>query len=134
MPSARRRTWFRRRRRAAGDVPHPGGEPRLGGVGRVGEPAADQGCDLLLGGAGEGAALAAVFRVLDRVLISDFALGKALHRPAFAPAPAFAVRALRGEMADLILEGARAVPAAARELGYGFAYPELPSALDEALG
>lgn len=62
------------------------------------------------------------------------ALGKALRRPAFAPAPAFAVRALRGEMADLILEGARAVPAAARELGYTFAYPELPAALDEALG
>ena len=62
------------------------------------------------------------------------ALGKALHRPAFAPAPAFAVKALRGEMAELILDGARAVPAAARELGYTFAYPELPSALDDALG
>lgn len=62
------------------------------------------------------------------------ALGKALHRPAFAPAPAFAVRALRGEMADLILEGARAVPAAARDLGYTFAFPELRAALDDALG
>ena len=61
------------------------------------------------------------------------ALGKALHRPAFAPAPAFAVRALRGEMADLILDGAQAVPAAARDLGYAFAFPELPSALDDAL-
>lgn len=61
------------------------------------------------------------------------ALGKALHRPAFAPAPAFAVRALRGEMAELILDGARAVPAAARELGYTFAFPELPTALDDAL-
>lgn len=61
------------------------------------------------------------------------ALGKALHRPAFAPAPAFAVRALRGEMADLILEGARAVPTAARDLGYTFAFPELPAALEDAL-
>ncbi len=61
------------------------------------------------------------------------ALGKALHRPAFAPAPAFAVKALRGEMADLILEGAQAVPTAARDLGYTFAFSELPSALDDAL-
>lgn len=61
------------------------------------------------------------------------ALGRAVHRPAFAPAPAFAIRALRGEMADLILEGARAVPTAARDLGYTFAFPELPSALDDLL-
>lgn len=61
------------------------------------------------------------------------ALGRAVHRPAFMPAPAFAVRALRGEMADLILEGARAVPTVARDLGYTFAFPELPSALDDLL-
>ncbi len=61
------------------------------------------------------------------------ALGRALHRPAFAPAPAFAVKALRGEMAELILDGALAVPTAARALGYTFAFPELPSALEDAL-
>ncbi len=60
-------------------------------------------------------------------------LGKKLHRPAFAPAPKFAVRALRGEMADLILEGAAATPAAARDLGYAFAFPDLPVALDDLL-
>ena len=60
-------------------------------------------------------------------------LGKKLHRPAFAPAPAFAVRLARGEMADLILEGAAATPAAARDLGYAFAFPDLPVALDDLL-
>lgn len=62
------------------------------------------------------------------------AVGKACHRPAIAPAPAFAVRAILGEQAALVLEGAWAVPAAARDLGYTFAFPELPSALDDLLG
>ncbi|MDO9355631.1 MAG: TIGR01777 family oxidoreductase [Solirubrobacteraceae bacterium] len=60
-------------------------------------------------------------------------LGKKLHRPAFMPAPGFAVKLLRGEMAELILEGAAATPAAARELGYSFAFPDLPVALDDLL-
>lgn len=62
------------------------------------------------------------------------ALGRACHRPAFAPAPTFAVRAILGEQASLVLEGARVEPAAARELGYTFAFPELPSALEDLLG
>jgi NAD dependent epimerase/dehydratase family enzyme len=33
-----------------------------------------------------------------------------------------------------VLEGAHVVPAAARDLGYTFAFPELPSALDDLLG
>ena len=58
------------------------------------------------------------------------ALGRALHRPAFLPAPAFALRLLLGEMADaLLLSGQRAVPAKAQRLGFTFAY----SRLDEAL-
>ena len=49
------------------------------------------------------------------------ALGRALHRPAFMPAPAFALRLLLGEMADgLLLAGQRAVPAAAERLGFRF--------------
>jgi uncharacterized protein len=62
------------------------------------------------------------------------ALGRACRRPAIAPAPRFAVRALLGEQAALVLDGARAIPAAARDLGYSFAFPELPSALDDLLG
>jgi uncharacterized protein (TIGR01777 family) len=62
------------------------------------------------------------------------ALGRQLHRPAFAPAPKFAVKLIVGEMAELILEGANVVPAKARELGYQFAFPELPTALEDLLG
>jgi uncharacterized protein (TIGR01777 family) len=61
-------------------------------------------------------------------------LGKKLRRPAFMPAPGFAVKLLRGEMAELILEGAAATPAVARDLGYAFAFPDLPVALDDLLG
>ncbi len=61
------------------------------------------------------------------------ALGRACKRPALAPAPAFAVRGILGEQAALVLDGAWVVPAAARELGYTFAFPELPSALEDLL-
>ena len=58
------------------------------------------------------------------------ALGGALHRPAFMPAPAFALRIALGEMADaLLLSGQRAVPAKAEGLGFTFRYPRLDDAL-----
>ena len=58
------------------------------------------------------------------------ALGRALHRPAFMPAPAFALRLLLGEMADaLLLSGQRAVPAKAQGLGFTFRYSQLDDAL-----
>jgi uncharacterized protein len=61
------------------------------------------------------------------------ALGRALHRPALAPVPGFAVRALYGEMADIVVHGQRAVPARPLELGYRFLHPELDEALRSAL-
>ena len=63
---------------------------------------------------------------------ADFAhaLGRALHRPAFMPAPAFALRLLLGEMADaLLLSGQRAIPAAAEQLGFRFRYTRVDEAL-----
>ena len=58
------------------------------------------------------------------------ALGRALHRPAFMPAPAFALRILLGEMADaLLLSGQRVVPARAERLGFTFRYTEPDAAL-----
>jgi uncharacterized protein (TIGR01777 family) len=58
------------------------------------------------------------------------ALGRVLHRPAFMPAPGFALRLLLGEMADaLLLSGQRAVPAKAMRLGYTFKYTDLDRAL-----
>lgn len=56
-------------------------------------------------------------------------LGRALHRPAFMPAPGFALRVVLGEMANLILEGQRVLPAKAGELGFRFRYPQLEPAL-----
>lgn len=62
------------------------------------------------------------------------ALGSALHRPAFMPAPKFAVAALRGgELADAVAGGARVVPRRALDLGYEFRHPELGEALRSAL-
>ena len=61
------------------------------------------------------------------------ALGRALHRPAVAPLPALALRALYGEMAAIVTTGQRAVPAAALAGGYVFAHPGLAAALADAL-
>src|SRR4051794_8560815 len=61
-------------------------------------------------------------------------LGKVLHRPAFAPVPAFAIKALYGQMAEIVVEGQRAVPQRTLELGYAFEHPELEPALRSALG
>ena len=58
------------------------------------------------------------------------ALGRALGRPTLAPAPAFALRLLLGEMADaLILSGQRVLPAKATQAGFQFRYPDIDSAL-----
>jgi uncharacterized protein (TIGR01777 family) len=58
------------------------------------------------------------------------ALGRALHRPALLPAPAFALRLLLGEMADaLLLSGQRAIPEKAQRMGFGFKYAQLDAAL-----
>jgi len=60
-------------------------------------------------------------------------LGRALRRPAFAPVPGFAVRLLYGEMAEIVTEGQRAVPARPLELGYAFRHADLDEALRDAL-
>jgi len=61
------------------------------------------------------------------------ALGRVLGRPALAPVPALALRALYGEMAEIITSGARVVPAKALVLGYEFNQPRLEQALRAAL-
>ena len=62
------------------------------------------------------------------------ALGRALHRPTVLPAPAFALRAVFGEMADAaLLQGQRVLPARLLEAGFAFRYPDLDSALLRAL-
>jgi uncharacterized protein len=61
------------------------------------------------------------------------ALGRALHRPAIAPVPALAIRLLYGDMAEIVTEGQRAIPARAQQLGYTYAHPDLDEALADAL-
>jgi len=61
------------------------------------------------------------------------ALGKAVHRPAFLPVPAFALRILLGEFADSLLTGQRAIPARALEQGFTFQFAHLDAALGHLL-
>jgi uncharacterized protein (TIGR01777 family) len=56
-------------------------------------------------------------------------LGRVLRRPAVAPVPALAVKALYGEMATIVTTGQRAVPRRLLELGYEFRQPDLERAL-----
>ena len=60
------------------------------------------------------------------------ALGRALHRPAVAPIPGFAIRTLYGDMAEIVTEGQRAIPKRTLELGYQFRYTDLDDALKKA--
>lgn len=62
------------------------------------------------------------------------ALGRVLGRPAVLPVPAFALKALYGEMSAVVTTGRRAVPARLQELGYEFRRPDLEDALREATG
>ena len=61
------------------------------------------------------------------------ALGRALHRPAIAPVPAFAIRLLYGDMAEIVTEGQRAVPERALAGGFAFRHADLGEALRDAL-
>lgn len=56
-----------------------------------------------------------------------------LHRPCMMPTPAFPVRLLLGEQADILLEGQRVVPMRLQQQGFAFAFPTLPSALQDLL-
>lgn len=57
-------------------------------------------------------------------------LGRVLGRPAFLPLPAFAVRAIFGEMGErLLLEGAYVLPRRLEAAGFRFRWPDLEGAL-----
>ncbi|MCD6726964.1 MAG: TIGR01777 family oxidoreductase [Solirubrobacteraceae bacterium] len=62
------------------------------------------------------------------------ALGRALRRPALLPVPALALRALYGDMAQIVTAGQRVVPAFALEHGFAFRHPDLDEALRSAIG
>jgi len=52
-------------------------------------------------------------------------VGKAVHRPGVMPAPAFGVKLVAGEFAEVILNGRRVVPAKLKQLGFAFAHADL---------
>jgi len=61
------------------------------------------------------------------------AFGRALHRPSLLPLPAFALRAMFGELADgALLASQKVVPAKALAGGFTFRYPDLDDALRNA--
>lgn len=61
-------------------------------------------------------------------------LGKVLRRPAFLPAPSFALRLALGEMADgLLLGSARVLPRRLADEGYVFRTPDLADAIRRAV-
>ena len=61
------------------------------------------------------------------------ALGKALGRPSFLPVPGLALYAVFGEVAEILVNGQKALPRATQESGYVFRYPELEPALKNIL-
>jgi uncharacterized protein len=69
------------------------------------------------------------------VTMRDFAaaVGRALHRPSWLPAPAFALRALFGEGATPLTMGQRVLPTKALALGHAFRFPSLDAALADVL-
>jgi uncharacterized protein (TIGR01777 family) len=67
----------------------------------------------------------------DPVRNLDFTqiLARVLHRPAFLPSPAFALRLSLGELSHLMLDSARVRPANAMALGYRYRHPTLEDGL-----
>jgi uncharacterized protein (TIGR01777 family) len=61
------------------------------------------------------------------------ALGRALHRPAFIPAPYFGLRLLFGEFAQVLFASQRVLPRVALDTGFVFQFPEIAGALGEIL-
>ncbi len=72
----------------------------------------------------------------EAVRQKDFAraLGRALGRPSFLPAPRLAVKAVFGEIADHLVKGRLVIPALLERTGYRFKFPKLADALQDLVG
>jgi len=62
------------------------------------------------------------------------ALGKALRRPSFFPAPGFMIKLVLGEFGSVILEGQRVLPRQLLKQGFAFQYSDIDQALHNILG
>ena len=61
------------------------------------------------------------------------ALGEVLHRPSWLPVPSFALEALLGEGAKVVLEGQQVLPKRTISSGFNYQYPTVKPALTEIL-
>ena len=59
------------------------------------------------------------------------ALGKALNRPAFMPAPAIALKIALGEMSELVLASQKVEAKKITDCSFVFKYPKVQEALDQ---
>jgi len=69
------------------------------------------------------------------VTMKEFAraLGRALHRPSWAPVPGAALKVLVGEFASALLEGQRAAPKKLLDSGFRFRFESVDKALQDLL-
>ena len=56
-------------------------------------------------------------------------LGQVVGRPSWLPVPEFALKAVLGEGASVVLEGQKVLPVKANQLGFSFRYPYVGDAL-----
>lgn len=61
------------------------------------------------------------------------ALARVLHRPAFLPAPAFALKLVLGGFAEALLASYRVEPEVLKKSGYSFSHPDLSELLQSLL-
>ena len=59
------------------------------------------------------------------------AVGKALHRPHWFPAPGFMMRVVFGELSDLLLKGQKVLPAKLLQSGFVFRFPTIEEAMKD---
>ncbi|MEH1870904.1 thylakoid membrane protein ThyD [Nostoc sp.] len=60
-------------------------------------------------------------------------LGQVMNRPSWLPVPGFAIEALLGDGAIVVLEGQQVIPKRTVETGFEYKYPNLQSALRQIL-
>ncbi len=61
------------------------------------------------------------------------ALGKAMGRPSFLPAPGFMLKLILGEFGSILLEGQKVIPQKLLKSGFQFHYPEIEQALQQVI-
>jgi NAD dependent epimerase/dehydratase family enzyme len=68
--------------------------------------------------------------------MAEFAntLGSLLKRPSWLPVPSFALEALLGDGAKVVLEGQQVLPKRTQATGFQYQYPTVTQAVTEILG